>query len=146
MTTMLVEEIMCEDVEYVPSSMTLAEAARCMKERDCGFLPIGDDPNGKLQGVVTDRDIVIRGVAEGCDVDSSTVTDVKTDRVLYCFRNDDLRDVAYSMREKQVSRLIVLEDSHNKRLCGVVSLGDILRRCDDIELGGETARDIKSAA
>jgi CBS domain-containing protein len=146
MTSMLVEEIMSNDVEYVPTDMTLAEAARCMKARNCGFLPLGDDPQGKLQGVVTDRDIVIRGVAEGCDVNAASVSSVKTDRVLYCYQNDDIRDAAYSMRDQQVNRLIVLDSPQSKKLCGIISLGDILRRCDDLELGGDTARGIKSAA
>lgn len=146
MTNMKVEDMMTADVEYVPTDMTLADAARCMKERDCGFLPLGDDPQGKLQGVVTDRDIVIRGVAAGCDVNETTVSEVKTDKVLYCFQGDDIRDVAYNMREQQVNRLIVLDSRDSKKLCGIISLGDILRRCDDTELAGDTARGIKSAA
>lgn len=146
MTNMLVEELMTTDVDYVPSNTTLAEAAQHMRERDCGFLPLGDDPKGKLQGVVTDRDIVLRGVAEGCDVNNTTVSDVKTDKVLYCFRNDELRDAAYSMRDKQVNRLIVLDSPQSKKLCGIISLGDILRLCDDVELSGDTARGVKAAA
>lgn len=146
MTTMTVQEIMSSDVEYVPTNMTLAEAARCMKGRDCGFLPLGDDPQGKLQGVVTDRDIVIRGVAEGCDVNTTTVNDVKTDKVLYCYQDDNISDAAYSMRDQHVNRLIVLDNEQSKKLCGIITLGDILRRCDDSELACDTARGIKSAA
>lgn len=146
MSTMIIEEIMSSDVKYVPTDMSLADAARCMKDRDCGFLPLGDDPQGKLQGVVTDRDIVLRGVAEGCDVNKTTVQDIKTDRVLYCYQSDNVRDAAYTMRDQQVNRLIVLDSPESKKLCGIVTLGDILRRCDDLELGGDTARDIKSAA
>ena len=146
MSTMTVEEIMSSDVDYVPTDTTLAEAARHMKDRDCGFLPLGDDPQGKLQGVVTDRDIVIRGVAEGRDVNSATVNEVKTDRVLYCYQNDNVADAAYSMRDQHVNRLIVLDNEQNKKLCGIITLGDILRRCDDLELASETARGIKSAA
>lgn len=145
---MIIEEVMTTDVEYIPSDMSLAEAAQCMKKRDCGFLPLGDDPNGKLQGVVTDRDIVTRGVAEGKAPNSTPVSDVKTDKVLYCFKGDDVRDAAYSMRDKQVYRLIVLDSPSSKKLCGIVSLGDILRRGEEenVELAGETARGIKSAA
>jgi CBS domain-containing protein len=145
---MIIEEVMTTDVEYIPSDMSLAEAAQCMKKRDCGFLPLGDDPNGKLQGVVTDRDIVMRGVAEGKAPDSTPVSEIKTDKVLYCFKGDDIRDAAYSMRDKQVYRLIVLDSPSNKKLCGIVSLGDILRRGEDgnIELAGETALGIKKVA
>jgi len=146
MSNMLVEEIMSSDVDYIPTDTTLADAARHMKERNCGFLPLGDSPEGKLQGVITDRDIVLRGVAEGCDVNSATVSEVKTDKVLYCFQSDDVRDAAYSMRDRQVERLIVLDSPQSKKLCGIISLGDILRRCDDIEMAGDTARGVKSAA
>lgn len=142
---MRVEEIMTTDVDYVPSDMTLTEAAQHMKQHDCGFLPIGDDPNGKLQGVITDRDIVVRAIAEGKDPNTTTVSEVKTDRVLYCFQGDDLRDAAYSMRDQQVYRLIVLDSPQSKKLCGVVTLGDIVRRGegDAVELAGETARGMK---
>lgn len=146
MSTMTVQEIMSSDVDYVPTDTTLADAARHMRDRDCGFLPLGNDPQGKLQGVVTDRDIVIRGVAEGCDVNTTTVNDVKTDKVLYCYQGDNVRDAAYSMRDQHVNRLIVLDSEQSKKLCGIITLGDILRRCDDLELGGDTARGIKSAA
>lgn len=146
MTSMLVEEIMSANVDYVPTDTTLAEAARHMKNRDCGFLPLGNTPQGKLQGVVTDRDIVLRGVAEGRDINSTTVSEIKTDKVLYCYQRDDIRDAAYSMREQQVNRLIVLDSPQSKKLCGIISLGDILRRCDDVEMAGDTARGIKKAA
>lgn len=146
MTDMLIEDIMTTDTEYVPTDMTLANAARTMKSRNCGFLPLGNSVDGKLQGVVTDRDIVLRGVAEGVDVNTATVSDVKTDKVLYCYRTDDVRDAAYSMRDQHINRLIVLDSPQSKKLCGIVSLGDILRRCDDLELAGDTARGVKSAA
>lgn len=110
MSTMLIEDIMTTDVEYIPTTTTLAEAARHMKDRDCGFLPLGDDPNGKLQGVVTDRDIVLRGVAEGCDVNKTTVSEIKTDKVLYCYRSEDVRDCAFTMRDQQVNRILVLDN------------------------------------
>lgn len=145
---MKVEEVMTTDVDYVPSDMSLAEAANHMKNHDCGFLPIGNDPNGKLQGVITDRDIVLRAVAEGKDPNTTTVSEAKTDKVLYCFRNDDVRDAAYSMRDKQVYRLIVLDSPQTKKLCGVVTLGDIVCRGEGehLELAGETARGIKKSA
>lgn len=146
MTDMLIEDIMTTDTEYVPTDMTLANAARTMKSRNCGFLPLGNSVDGKLQGVVTDRDIVLRGVAEGVDVNTATVSDVKTNKVLYCYRTDDVRDAAYSMRDQHINRLIVLDSPQSKKLCGIVSLGDILRRCDDLELAGDTARGVKSAA
>lgn len=139
---MQIREVMTDHPEYVPTNTTLKEAATRMRELDCGFLPLGDDPNGKLQGVITDRDITIRGVAEGLDPNSATVKDVKTDRVLYCFEDDDMRDVAHNMEEQQVYRLIVLDNRDDKKMCGIVTLGDILRRTGNTVLAGDTAEGI----
>lgn len=143
-----VEEVMSTDVDAVPSTTTLAEAAQHMQMYDCGFLPIGDDPKGKLLGVITDRDIVIRGLAQGKDANSTQVKDILSEKVLYCFKDDSLEACAKSMKDQQVSRLIVLDSPESKRMCGVVSIGDI-SCCDDensIELSGETLHCIKKAA
>src|SRR5690606_22928078 len=132
---MQVHEVMSSNVRYVPSNTTLAEAAARMHEIDTGFLPIGDSDNDKLQGVVTDRDIVVRAIAVGKDPQKATVSDAKTDKVLYCFQGDSVESAARSMREQQVYRLVVLNNKEEKRLCGVVSLGDIVRN-DKERLGG----------
>lgn len=139
---MQIHEIMTDHPEYIPTNTTLKEAATRMRELDCGFLPLGDDPNGKLQGVITDRDITIRGVAEGLDPNSATVNDVKTDRVLYCFEDDDMRDVAHNMEDQQVYRMVVLDNRDDKKMCGIVTLGDILRRTGNTVLAGDTAEGI----
>lgn len=138
---MQVHEVMSSNVRYIPSSTTLSEAAIKMHEIDTGFLPIGDSDHGKLQGVVTDRDIVIRAIAAGKDPQKTTVSDAKTDKVLYCFEGDSVESAAESMREQQVYRLVVLNNKEEKRLCGVVSLGDIVRG-DKERLGGVTAKGI----
>ena len=138
---MQVQQIMSTRVEYIPADTTLAQAAKNMRDRDTGFLPIGDSPQGRLQGVITDRDITVRGVAAGKDPENTTVNQVKTDKVLYCFQDEDVNDVANNMQDQKVYRLIVLNNRDEKRLCGVVSLGDIVRH-GSAKLGGETAREI----
>ena len=138
---MKVQDVMSRSIEYVPSSTTLAEAAIRMRESDTGFLPIGDSDHDKLQGVITDRDIVVRAIAEGRDPNSATVKEFKTNKVLYCYQNDSIESAADNMREQQVYRLVVLDDQSSKRMCGVVSLGDVVRH-DHEHLGGETARGI----
>lgn len=143
---MKVNEVMTRNVEYLASDTTLAEAAQCMRDQDCGFLPIGDDPQGKLQGVITDRDIVVRAIAEGCDPEEGTIGEYKTDKVLYCYESDDVQNAARNMREQQVYRLIVLNNDREKRLCGVVTLGDIVRKCGDENLTGNAAKGITRAA
>jgi len=138
---MKISEVMTRNVEYIPSSTTLEEAAVRMRELDTGFLPIGDSPDGKLQGVITDRDIVVRALAEGLDPADTTVEQVRSNKVLYCFQDDDLHSAADSMGQQQVYRLIVLDNPDDKRLSGVITLGDILRH-DQEPLAERTARSI----
>lgn len=124
---MQVREIMSKEPTYIAPSTTLKEAAQKMEELDCGFLAIGEKDKDKLTGVVTDRDIAIRAVARGDDPNTTTVEDVKTPKVLYCFEDDDVDEAAENMRDNQVYRLIVLNNEKEKRLRGVVTLGDIVR-------------------
>jgi CBS domain-containing protein len=138
---MQVREIMTSKPRFVPASTTLEEAARKMRDLDCGFLPVADPREEKLSGVITDRDITLRAVADGRDPAKTTVADIQSDRVLYCFRDDDVTDAARSMQKQQVYRLVVLDNRDNKKLCGVVSLGDILRH-DQPALAARTAEAI----
>lgn len=140
---MQVHELMTSKPQFVPSTTTLKEAAQKMRDLDCGFLPVADPQEQKLAGVVTDRDIAVRAVADGLDPTRTTVTDIKSDGVLYCFKDDDVKKAADHMRSKQVYRLIVLDDRQNKKLCGVISLGDIMR-ANKMDLASETARGIVS--
>ncbi len=124
---MHVKDVMTRACEFIEPGTSLKDAAQKMRSLDCGFLPISTQAGGKLEGVITDRDIVLRAVAEGRDPSRTAVKDVETRRVLYCFESDDLDSAARSMREQQVYRLVVLDRPESKRLCGVISLGDILR-------------------
>jgi len=122
---MLVSEVMTGNAVYVPATTTLREAAKLMKDRGTGFLPIGDTGQDTLEGVVTDRDITVRGIAEGMDPSSATVKEVETNRVLYCYQDDPIETASKSMREQQVYRLVVLDNKNDKRLQGVISLGPV---------------------
>ncbi len=124
---MQVKEIMSKEACYIEPSTTVKEAAQKMREKDCGFLAIGKESEGKLSGVITDRDIAIRSVAEGHDPNSTAVEKVQTPEVLYCFEEDSIEDAAQNMHDNQVYRLIVLNNDSEKRLRGVISLGDIVR-------------------
>eukprot|EP01121_Diplochlamys_sp_Union-15-3_P018226 TRINITY_DN6602_c0_g2_i1.p1 TRINITY_DN6602_c0_g2~~TRINITY_DN6602_c0_g2_i1.p1 ORF type:complete len:198 (+),score=54.38 TRINITY_DN6602_c0_g2_i1:65-595(+) len=121
MTREQIKSVMTKNVKLVGPDSTLQEAARKMKESDSGFLPIGKDD--RLQGTVTDRDIVIRCVAEGADPKTTKVSQAMSNDLVYCFEDQDLRDAKKIMGEKQIRRLPVL--NRDKRLVGVVSLGDI---------------------
>lgn len=138
---MQVRELMTDKPQFVPGRTTLQEAARKMRDLDCGFLPVADEQEEKLSGVITDRDITVRAVAEGLDPAKTTVAEIKSDSVMYCFRDDDVAEAARRMRSRQVYRLIVLDGRDSKKLCGVISLGDILRH-EQPELAAKTAEAI----
>ena len=140
---MKIREIMTRDVEYVHADTPLKQAAETMERLDTGFLPIGNSPQDKLLGVVTDRDITVRGVARGLDPAKTPVDRVKTDRVLYCYEDDEAADAARNMGEQEVYRLVVLDNENDKRLSGVVSLADI-GRAGGVALSGKAATKISA--
>lgn len=116
---MKVSEIMSRDVQIASPQQTIAEIARIMADREIGFLPVGEDD--RLVGTITDRDIVIRAVADGLGGDTK-VREVMSRDVKYCFEDEDVDEVAHNMGDIQVRRLPVV--SREKRLTGVVSIGD----------------------
>ena len=117
---MQIGEIMSPNVQLASPDMTIREIARMMAECDCGAVPIGD--NDRLVGIITDRDIAVRAVALGKSPDTP-VREVMSRDVLYCYVDEDIDDVASNMADMKVRRLPVL--SPEKRLVGIVSLGDI---------------------
>lgn len=133
------EEIMNVDVERVRGSESIHEAAARMRDRDIGFLPVVDD-RGAVVGTLTDRDIVLRVVAEGGDL-ASPVSLCMTREVIACFAGDDVAKVRDLMAQYQKSRVIVLDD--RGLLVGVVSLADLARGPDE-QATGETVREVKS--
>jgi CBS domain-containing protein len=138
---MRIGEIMTRDVEVANPDDTLQTAARLMADLDAGMLPVGE--NDRLVGVLTDRDIAIRGVAEGRDP-STTVRQVMTSELRYCFEDDAVDDVSRKMGEWQVRRLPVLNS--DKRLVGIVSLGDIVLEADDKEPAKDALQGISQPA
>ena len=131
---MQVKEVMTRGAECVAPDATLQEAAQKMKGLDVGPLPVCD--NNRLVGMLTDRDITVRAVAEGKDPRTSRVRDVMTEGITYCFEEDDVADAARLMKEKQIRRLVVL--NRDKRLAGIVSLGDLAVETGDEHLAGKT--------
>ncbi len=119
---MQVSEVMSREVKMVSPGDTLQRAARMMAELDSGVLPVSE--NDRLIGMITDRDIAIRGDGEGRDPTRTPVSEVMTrEQVKYCFEDESVDEVARNMAELQVRRLPVV--SRDKRLVGIVSLGDI---------------------
>jgi CBS domain-containing protein len=119
---MKVSAAMTRDVKLVKPETTIREAAAMMAQIDAGSLPVAE--NDRLIGMVTDRDIAIRAVAEGSL--QTKVSEVMTREMLYCFDDQELDDVAKNMGQNQVRRLPVI--NHDKRLVGILSLGDLARK------------------
>src|SRR3954468_20803840 len=100
---MRVREVMTRRVEWIRPDANLQEAARKMKSLDVGPLPICD--NDRLVGMLTDRDITVRAVAEGCDPKTTKVRQAMTEGVDYCFEDQDVTEAARMMKDKQIRRL-----------------------------------------
>jgi CBS domain-containing protein len=120
---MQVQQIMTRDVILADPNMTIRDAARKMRADNIGAIPVGE--NDRLIGVVTDRDITMRAVAEDRSPGTTSVRDVMSEHVYYCFEDDDVEEAAQIMADHQVRRLPVL--NRDKRLVGVVALADIGR-------------------
>ena len=130
-----VADVMTSDVEVVRPEETLRDAARAMADLDVGSLPVCD--GRRMLGMVTDRDITIRGVAEGKGPDTP-VRDVMTDDVVWCTDTDSIDEVLQQMSDAQIRRIPVVD--RDRQLVGIVALGDIaLEEEDDVD---ETLRDI----
>ena len=124
-----ISQVMTTDVETIEADQTVREAASFMLRADAGSIPVTDGE--RLIGMITDRDIAVRGVAQGRGPDT-TVRELMTDDVVSVRADDNVDDVAAKMSEAQVRRVPVIDQ--DDKLCGIVSLGDLSR-----ETGGEAA-------
>ena len=122
---MKISDVMTTDVETVSADQTAQDAAKFMLRAEAGSIPVCD--GDKVIGMITDRDIAVRGVAEGRGPDTP-IRDLMTDGIVCAREDDDVQDVASKMSEAQVRRLPVLDAQD--RLCGIVSLGDLSRQTD----------------
>jgi CBS domain-containing protein len=129
---MKVSEVMTSDVQTVTPDQSAREAASFMLRAEAGSIPVTE--GDRVIGMITDRDIAVRGVAEGRGPDTP-VRELMTDHIICARRDDEVDDVARRMSEEQVRRLPVLDE--NDRLCGIVSLGDLAR-----ESRGEEAHEV----
>ena len=135
----LIRDIMTRGVETISRDATLQEAAARMRALDIGVLPVCDGP--ALAGMVTDRDIAVRGVAEGMVPQESRVADVMTEDVRWCREDETVEQVLEEMGEQQVRRLAVLNAA--REVVGIVALGDFATREPRVHVD-EALRDISS--
>lgn len=117
---MQVGEIMTRGVKLIHPQDSIRDAARQMRDEDVGSLPVAE--GDRLVGFITDRDIVVRALADHGGPDSP-VSEAMSDRILYCFEDETVDSVAKNMAQNQIRRLPVL--TREKRLCGIVALGDL---------------------
>ncbi|MFD1215703.1 CBS domain-containing protein [Microbulbifer celer] len=126
---MKVEQAMHRGVTWCPPETPLREVAEMLRDHDVGVIPVGE--NDKLIGMVTDRDIVCRGVAEGSDLSGLTARDVMSDGVEFCFADDNMEEAIAHMAREKVRRLPVVNGA--KRMVGMLSMGDISHGANDEE-------------
>jgi len=137
---MQVKEIMSPEVKWVAPELTLQELSELMRDQDIGCIPVGE--NDRLIGMITDRDIVCRAVADGCDPLTTTAREMMTKGMVYCFEDDELEAAVQAMEDKQLHRLTVL--NRDKRMVGLLSLGDVATHASH-ELSGEALEAISGA-
>ncbi len=140
---MQVHEIMTRGAQCTHPSATLQQAARMMRDLDVGPLPVCGE-NDRLVGMITDRDIVVRAIAEGLDPKTAQVREVMSPDILYCFEDQSVGEAAQLMKDWQVRRLVVLNS--DKRLVGIISLGDLAAKTRDESLSGETLEHVSEPA
>ncbi len=126
---MRVREIMTRRVDIVSPDTTLLRAASLMAQDDVGALPIGRQQ--RLSGMLTDRDIVVRGVAQGRDPANTRVEEVMTPELVFVFEDQTVQQAAFLMSSRQVRRLPVLD--RQRCLVGIVSLGDLAKHDNNDE-------------
>jgi len=139
---MQLKDVMTHGVEVVNPGTTLQEAAEKMRRLDVGPLPVCD--GDRLVGMLTDRDITVRAVAEGCDPTTTPVREAMTPEIIHCFEDQDVQEAARLMAQYQIRRLPIL--NRNKRLVGMVSLGDLAVSTGDQRRVGEVLEQVSEPA
>ena len=133
---MKVKDCMCEDVCTIKPESTLRDVAKMMSEKHIGCMPVCDN-NNCVCGIITDRDLVLRGIACNKDINNTKVSDIMTCNVCSCSETDDITNAETKMGQKQIRRLPVCDD--NNRVVGMLTLGDLAN--NDNKIGKEQVCD-----
>ena len=128
----LLKDLMSRDVKVINPDMTIAQAAKEMRDGDFGMLPVGEDD--RMIGTISDRDIAIRAVAEGKD-SGTKVREVMSEGIAWAYEDDSVEQAAKIMSERQVRRLPVMD--RDKRLVGIVALGDFAVESSELQPAAE---------
>lgn len=135
------KDLMSRDVKVISPDMSIKDAARKMRDGDFGMMPVGEDD--RMIGTLSDRDIAIRAVAEGMDVNTK-VRDVMSEGIAWAYEDDSVEHAAKIMSERQVRRLPVVD--RDKRLVGIVALGDFAVESSDIQPVAQALSEISKPA
>lgn len=136
---MKVKDMMHKGAEYVAPDASLQQVAKKMRDHDVGAIPVCE--GGKLIGMVTDRDLAIKGLANGKDVSKLAAKDVMSKNVVHCRDTEEAEDAIRIMEKNQVRRLPVLNEA--QKLVGMVSLGDISHALSQ-DLTGEVTKAVSA--
>jgi CBS domain-containing protein len=140
---MTLNDVMTKNPKTCAPTDFVHQAAQLMKSEDVGPIPIVGD-NGKLEGIITDRDIVLKVVAEGRDPKTTKLADVMSTDLITCASDGDIEATLDLMEDNQIRRIPVVDASG--RLVGIISQADIATRLDDSEKTAELVEDISKAA
>jgi CBS domain-containing protein len=135
----VIRDVMSKDFKFITPDASVQDAAAQMRDGDFGFLPVGE--NDRLVGMVTDRDIAVRACAEGKAADFTQIRDVRTAKTYYCFDDQTVYEVCDNMADVKVRRMPVVNS--DKRLVGIVSLGDVAKACHGAKCG-DALQDIRN--
>lgn len=136
---MQVKEVMHKGVQFVEQSTPIKEIAKQMRDFDIGAIPVM--AKGRIVGMVTDRDLACRALADGADLDRVTARDVMTKNAVCCSPSDDIRTAIQTMEAKQIRRLAVTDEDH--AVLGMLSLGDISSKLGK-QVSGEALRAVSA--
>jgi CBS domain-containing protein len=136
---MKVKDVMHRGVTWVEPGTSIRDIAQMMRDGDIGSVPVGE--NDRLVGMVTDRDIICRGVADGADCNGLTARDVMSKPIIYCRADDELENALRVMEKNRIRRLPVIDE--NKRLTGMLALGDI-SEIGGQDMAGEVMRSVSA--
>ncbi len=136
---MKVKDCMCEDVCTIKPESTLKEVAKMMSEKHIGCMPVCDN-NNCVCGIITDRDLVLRGIACNKDINNTKVSDIMTCNVCSCSETDDITNAETKMGQKQIRRLPVCDE--NNKIVGILTIGDLANKKVNKEELSTTLEDI----
>ena len=136
---MKVKDCMCEDVCTIKPESTLKEVAKMMSEKHIGCMPVCDN-NNCVCGIITDRDLVLRGIACNKDINNTKVSDIMTCNVCSCSETDDITNAETKMGQKQIRRLPVCDE--NNKIVGILTIGDLANKKINKEELSTTLEDI----